>query len=56
MVSTCVELLPLLAKMQNIVRGKHIFSHFMFPYTRLYEHEKHIFSQNHFTVPHNYHL
>jgi len=41
-VSTCVELLPLLAKMQNIVRGKHIFRHFMFPFTRLFEHEKHI--------------
>ena len=40
--STCVELLPLLAKMQNIVRGKHIFSHFMFPFTRLFQRGKHI--------------
>ena len=41
--STCVELLPLLAKMQNIVRGKHIFSPFMLPFTRLFKREKHIF-------------
>ena len=40
--STCVELLPLLSKMQNIVRRKHILSPFMFPHTRLFEHEKHI--------------
>jgi len=49
-VSTCVELMPLLAKMQNIVRGKHIFSPFMFPLTRLFVHEKHIYPKTSFFI------
>jgi hypothetical protein len=44
--STCVELLQLLANMQNIVRRKHIFSHFMFLHSRLFEHGKHILTEN----------
>ena len=40
--STCVELLPLLANMQNIVRWKHILGYFMFPLTRLFTKWEHI--------------